>query len=192
MPPTFTFRDMFHSRTSIPAWEKHVVPRLNQTPYARWLEIGSCEGQSALWTLEHVLRGPGSTITCVDTWSDGRGWLKKEVAPTPTFEANFNTNTAPYESRIIKLKGLSRDILPTLKNGFHGAYIDGSHLKPDVLLDTEMTWPLLLPDAVLVFDDYGSKRWSGVRRAVDAFLKRPEIRREILHKEWQMIVVKLP
>jgi predicted O-methyltransferase YrrM len=193
MPSTFTFHDMFHSRTTIPAWEKHVVPRLSQTPNARWLEIGSCEGQSALWTLNHVLQKPDSTITCVDTWSDGKGWLIQEDTPASAFETNFDANTKSYTSRVIKLKGRSRNILPTLqKKTFHGAYIDGSHLEQDVLLDANMVWPLLLPNAVLIFDDYGSNRWSGVRRAVDIFLKQPEIRHEILHRRWQMIVIKLP
>jgi len=38
-------------------------------PDARFLEIGSYEGRSAVWFLEHILTGPGATLTCIDLFS---------------------------------------------------------------------------------------------------------------------------
>ena len=49
----------------VPSWQKHVIPALAGRENVHWLEVGSFEGRSALWTLENVFTGSGSTITCV-------------------------------------------------------------------------------------------------------------------------------
>src|SRR5690349_6873094 len=55
--------DCFSSR--IPQWEIDLA-RLAGQPDLRFLEIGSFEGHSACWLLEHVLTHDTSTLTCVD------------------------------------------------------------------------------------------------------------------------------
>ena len=37
---------------------------------------------------------------------------------------------------------------------FNFVYIDGSHLKADILSDVVMVWPLLMDGGVILFDDY--------------------------------------
>jgi len=51
MTPVFT-KDWFDR--AIPIWKKYVMPLINTVPNARWLEIGSFEGRSAIWTLENL------------------------------------------------------------------------------------------------------------------------------------------
>ena len=185
MTPVFT-KDWFDR--AIPIWKKYVMPLINTVPNARWLEIGSFEGRSAIWTLENLLLGPGSTITCVDPWPD--------IAThpfTPNYSSTFDANLAPHAERLIKLKGNSRDILPSLpRDTFHGAYIDGSHVEKDVMDDAQGTWPLLQKLAILIFDDYYHPRISypGVKKAVTRFLKDPSLHFKILHEGQQMIVLK--
>ena len=177
MTPRFT-SDWF--TWLVPSWKAHVVPRIHSIPNAQWLEIGSYEGRSALWTLEHVLN-PTSKITCIDIWG---------LKPHP-YEKTFNSYLASYTKRLTKLKGNSRDILKTLPSeSFHGAYVDGSHDESEVLHDAIETWRLTKPGAVIVFDDYASTEYPGVQLALDTFLKQPDIHFEILHKEWQVILLK--
>ena len=47
----------------------HVWPKIKDMMPRResFLEIGSYEGRSSVWTVEHMLDDNGS-ITCVDTW----------------------------------------------------------------------------------------------------------------------------
>lgn len=178
MNPTFT-QNWFPPHI-ISIWKRYVVPHIKTIPNARWLEVGSFEERSALWTLEHALQGPGSTITCVDIFKRG-------------YNPTFDSNLAPYANRLVKLKGRSRDILPSLpQESFHGAYIDGSHEEPDVARDARETWRLLQPGAIMIFDDYGNPDYSGLRRTIDGFLENPTIHSKLLHKEWQIIVIKLP
>lgn len=49
-----------------PLWYEHLGP-LDGRP-VRCLEIGSHEGRSALWIVQHLLSHPDSTLTCIDPW----------------------------------------------------------------------------------------------------------------------------
>lgn len=180
MAPTFT-SDWFSKMS--PYWEYHVAPRMRDvtdTRYLRWLEVGSYEGRSALWTLDNVLQTKPSTIDCVDTWGH-------------PYEALFDANTAEAVAagRLRKYVGKSCVVLPNLRpRSYHGAYVDGSHAEEDVALDLEHVWNLLRDGGVLVADDYASDEYPGVRRAVDAFLGSHFGHYVLLHKAWQVILVK--
>jgi predicted O-methyltransferase YrrM len=184
MTSTFT-ADLFTDH--IDNWNKHVVPHLQGVPNVRWLEVGSYEGRSALWTLDHILTGENSTLVCVDSW--GPLWL------TPsTTEARFDENLADRRN-VVKIKGASRDVLSTLpKCSFHGAYVDGSHAEDDAYQDACQVLPLLRPGALLVFDDYegdlppGKPQQFGVRQAVDRFLGEHRAEFRVLHRGWQAIL----
>lgn len=132
-------------------WLTHVAPLLGSRA-VKWLEIGSYEGRSALWTLENLLPAE-STITCVDHFD-------------ADYECRFDANVTD-NARIVKAKGRSRDVLATLEPGFVGAYVDGSHEEADVLDDARAARRLLIPGGVLVFDDYGM---PGPHAAIDRFL----------------------
>lgn len=178
--------DWFTSKT--PAWHAHVVPRLRDVSCVRWLEVGSYEGRSALWTLGHVLCGPGSTIVCVDLFSrDIPGidsWGNRDYARL------FDDNVQGREN-LIAVRGRSQDVLPLFaKEQFHGAYLDACHFEEAVTRDLELIWDLLLPGAVLVCDDYGCLEQPGARAAVDKFLGRPEVGHQILFVDFQIILLK--
>jgi hypothetical protein len=184
MSPSFT-SNWFGPMESI--WLEHVTPRLARTPEAQWLEVGSYEGRSALWILDHVLQGSGSHITCVDIWDSD--YMKRGGWGNPEYEKLFDTNTKG-NNQITKLKGRAEDILPSLRRIFHGAYIDSSHTEKSVLAEVRLTWDLLLPEAILVLDDYGSSQHPGVRKATNSFLVQPDIKHEILHQGFQLIIIK--
>lgn len=176
----------------IPTWQKYVVPLLASVDGARWLEIGSYEGRSALWTLDNVLSGKRSSLTCVDAWGS-------------EYEPRFDSNMVGRPN-VRKLKGRFSEVLPTLLTGenlgcFHGVYLDGSHEEADTLANANIAWRLLRQGGVLVFDDYGNPEYPGVQRAVDAFLAQSHVCYDPLYKgppvsvfpeqsSWQVMVVK--
>ena len=49
-------------------WPAHVLPLLDRQRPVNWLELGSYEGRSALWTIENMFLNPDSRVTCVDGW----------------------------------------------------------------------------------------------------------------------------
>jgi predicted O-methyltransferase YrrM len=180
--------DWFTNKTS--AWCEHVVPRFKNLPNVHWLEIGTYEGKSATWILDNVLQGPNAKIYCLDPFDSNFPYLGC-WAPNIHYEEVFDANVTG-DDRVVKLKGLSQDILPTLKDErFHGAYIDGEHNEKCILFEADAVWKLLLPGGILVFDDYGYVEQPEAKVAIDRFLSRPEIRHEVLFLGFQAMILKL-
>jgi predicted O-methyltransferase YrrM len=192
---TFT-ADWFTMKT--PAWRDHVIPHFQRKDGSpvhclpRWLEVGSYEGKSALWTLENVLAGKGS-VTCIDFFDDDLSYIS--LWATAGYEKRFDENTAKEreEGTIVKLKGDTRNLLPDLirqESRFHGAYIDGAHEEEMVWHDLTLTWSMLYPGAILVCDDYGFKDRPGAKMAIDRFLNVPRISAKVLFTDFQIIMQK--
>lgn len=125
---------------------------------SNFLEIGSYEGRSSVWTVEHMVPDSGS-LTCVDTWQGSEEHSQEDMAAVEDrFDHNINLVTTQFPRRdVIKLKQSSVDALSTLLSGgawFDFVYIDGSHQAKDVLTDSCLAWPLLRPGGFMVWDDY--------------------------------------
>lgn len=143
-------------------WPQLVFPLMPPHPL-NWLELGSFEGRSALWLVEHLLYHPASKIYCVDKW-DSRA--KPDPIAGYDYEAVFDENTR-HINQIIKRKGSTEEILPTFESRqFDGCYIDASHEKDDVLRDARQVLPLMKSGGVIIFDDYEWPVGDGVRQAV--------------------------
>lgn len=166
-----------------PVWVQLFESRVGQP--LQLLEIGSHEGRSTLWWLEHLLTHFDSRITCVDPWTPWR-------RPTP--EEFFDRNVATASHRVLKRKGFSQQVLPKLLlEGlcYDVIYIDGDHNAAAVLADAVLSWPLLRVGGIMLFDDY---TWVGdqvdllPKRGVDAFLDCYGPYLHVLHKAHQVAV----
>jgi predicted O-methyltransferase YrrM len=152
----------------------------------RMLEIGSFEGRSAIWFLENILTGLGSSITCVDGF-----W--------PPYGDVFDRNIAAsgLSARVIKRRGPSQEVLPTLaRASFDAMYIDGGHREEQVWADARHCWRLGKAGAILIFDDY---EWEPhlpledrPRRAIDRFLRKHAGKYELMQRGYQVTVRKQP
>jgi predicted O-methyltransferase YrrM len=175
-------------------WPTHVIPYLQRQKPLCWLEIGSFEGRSALWTVKNVFLHLASTIVCIDIWDT---WVVEGKVYDPKvrafdYEATFDRNTRGVPG-IVKLKGKSSQLLPILQpRHFHGCYIDGSHEEKEVLSDARMALPLMRPGAVMVFDDYERPESDGVKRAVDIWSAEFKSQIEMIHLGYQAIFKVLP
>lgn len=206
--PVFT-RDMFTDAavTGPGNWKTHVLPLLRGVKPIHWIEVGSHEGMSAIWTVDNILHDrPGSTITCIDPWCGA--WLNPEPAREWTFDHNVRGIGG-----LAKIRDMSHNALSVLRTRCHGIYIDGSHAEPDVYLDATLGFHLLAPGAVMIFDDYegllpdgcnakdcdnpemvsrytspDGKLLYGVKPAVDRFLSENRSRLKVVYSGWQMIL----
>ncbi len=86
------------------------------------------------------------------------------------------------------------DYLRYEKKQFDFIYIDADHTAAGVLLDAELSWDLLKPGSLLAFDDYEWRSGRGDRfdpaPGINAFLHRHNGEFRIIHKGWQMWVIK--
>lgn len=113
----------------------------------RVLEVGSYEGQSALFWHRFF----GAEVMCIDKWetfADG-------VQSAQEVEANFDLNVKglPIDS----VKGDSTAALNLLhaeKKVYDLVYIDGDHRRNQVMIDTCLAWRLLRRGGIMIWDDW--------------------------------------
>ena len=180
-------------------FKKWLAPFIGQPVAA--VEVGSWEGVSALWLMDNILTNPESVLHCVDSW-EGEECQKINGLDCARAERNFRENTAPYRAgcratcQIAIWKGRSESMLPDLQRGISFAYIDGSHISADVLMDIMLVWRLLHPGGVLILDDYlwPAPQLTELHRpklAIDAFLNIYQERLTILDRGYQVAVRKM-
>ena len=151
------------------SWSKWLAEFVGR-PDVFAIEVGSNEGESAEWLLQHILTGEGSELLCLDCWCDkvNDGRTSALVA-----ERAFDRRMAPFGTRITKVKGWSAAWVPFLPQGYQFAYIDASHDAVSVIEDSVLVWPHLSPGGVLIWDDYdwrlGATERDCPRLAIDAF-----------------------
>jgi predicted O-methyltransferase YrrM len=180
---------------NIPTWTRKLAAFKASHPQPDILEIGSYEGRSTLFLLTHF---PASRLTVIDAWS--RAWEHQDLAPQLSdAELRFDGNVAGYETRITKLIGRSAEQLGKLTSAgpaqFDLIYVDGSHYANDVMVDAALSWALLRPGGMLIFDDYiwldyhhDAKKSSC--RAINLFLRLIEGEYRIEHVAHQVIITK--
>ena len=140
---------------------------LNTQEELHILEIGSFEGKSTIWFLENILQNPNSTITCIDPWTSYsqdsksfKSYFKTDAEWDFTSHYNtflYNTEQSGVFNKVIINQGFSHDILPKLitqNKQYNIIFIDGNHTAPFVLTDAVLSWYLLKPNGIMIFDDY--------------------------------------
>lgn len=181
---------------SPPVWTQ-LVPHLPERK--NFLEIGSFEGRSTVWTVENMMED-GGEIICIDTWEGGEEHTNGEMDGA---EIRFDNNRKIVGEKfplrhINKWKTTSVDGLATLisdRKQYDFIYIDGSHIAKDVLTDACMCWPMLKEKGFMVFDDYlwrpqGFSTTQRPKIAIDSFINIFEDELLIAHSGYQLIVRK--
>ena len=182
MPPVYSV-DWF-SR-NIPQWEK-LFQSIAHKPGLRMVEVGTYEGRSACWLLEHVLTHPSSQLVCIDTF---------ELLPAAEEVFRKNIRDMGAEDRIVLRKENSTDALRNLPaQSFDAVYIDGSHEAADVLSDGVHAWALLKTGGLLIFDDYSESFFEDAihepSRAIDAFLYANAAAYDLVERKYQVVLRK--
>lgn len=184
MKPQFTQDWTSHH---FPVWEKH-LGHLRAKDAPQGLELGSYEGRSAIWFLENILTHARSNLVCIDMWANG------------DIYGRFLSNlvSANVHDRCDIRRGDTHKLTRNIKRSFDFIYIDADHSAEAVLSDACSCWPILKPGGIMIFDDY---LWTAKdpedtrippKDGIDAFLSAYRKSIEVLHREWQVIVRKLP
>ena len=177
-------------------WFKHhiavwdaILDEFKDSPGINYLEVGCYEGGSAVWMLENVLTHEESTLTCIDPFLP---WFGGEVSKKRFLS---NVKLAGGADRTNLIIGYSQVELRKLPlESFDIVYIDGDHSAIAVLEDAVLSWPLLKPGGLVIFDDYA---WQHSREpplrplmALDFFTEIYGPQAEIVHRDYQLILRK--
>lgn len=150
----------------------------------RFLEVGSFEGQAAVFMAENCAPAGGFEMVCVDSWMGG---IDHDPAIMSAVEARFDRNMAlvqakhSFQFRKLKsdsVEGLAKLLAEGAANSFDVSYVDASHQSPDVLADAILAFKLTRIGGVIVFDDYvwrmagpgGQDVLSAPKAGIDAFV----------------------
>lgn len=155
--------------------KKTLAPLINQP--VTIIEIGSFEGRSTIWFLEHILIHPQAKIMCIDPFTGNPEHIKEHIAVNG-IESRFDHNIieSGFGQKVEKMKMPSYIGLRKLPfNEFSAVYIDGLHISSAVLEDAVMSFRLLKNNGYMLFDDYD---WPVVlpeiekpKLGIDVFLK---------------------
>lgn len=155
---------------------------------ARGLEVGVYEGRSSQWWLLNILDHPDSRLVAIDPWGAKSAENRARLALDPKHGHRYEFHASSGQRALAAMFGSG---LPP----FDFAYIDGGKEAARVLEQSVLTWQLLAPGGICLWDDY---RWTwteGCRspkpteppaRAIDAFLDVYGTESEIVHRGWQV------
>jgi len=124
-------------------------------PNLRFLQLGVYTGDASVWLCNNILTDKSSILIDVDTWQES-----DELSHT---EMDFSAVEIEYKKKIENLTVVSVvsdtvEYLIRQRNNFMNAYdfiyIDADHTAVSVLMDAELSWPLLKSGGVMAFDDY--------------------------------------
>ena len=113
----------------------------------KYLEIGAFEGNSSMFVARKFKT---SKVYCVDNWEGKEEYYKIDFNK---IENNFDFNTHEYKN-ITKIKKNSDNFFLENNIKFSVIYIDGYHKATQVFKDFQNSWKSLLPNGIIIFDDY--------------------------------------
>ncbi|RJF67318.1 O-methyltransferase [Rhodopseudomonas palustris] len=171
--------DWFTSK--VPHWTTH-LKGFTKRPI-RFLELGSFEGRSAIFILNHF---PQAHLTCIDLFNG-------------EFENRFDSNLAEFGDRVTKLKGKAISHLDDLiaqKKRYQIIYLDAGKMRDPTLVMSIMAWAMLREGGVMIWDDY---QWKLDRPAdqrphdaINAFLDYKAGEYDVLWKGSQVMIRRKP
>ncbi len=138
------------------------------SPNFKYLEIGSYEGNSAIFVANNFKE---SEINCIDNWKKTEEYINHK--DFSEIESNFDYNVSDHPN-IKKFKMSSDNFFENNRKYFDVIYVDGYHYGPQVKKDCENAWKCLRKNGYLICDDYIWKFYENIEEnpcyAINQFL----------------------
>ena len=160
-------------------FERFLTPLAGQDRLI-FLQLGVFTGDASIWLCENILTGAASYLNDVDTWQGS----DEEAHKAMDFKDVYNTyldKIADYKYKVLTRRTTTTDYLLRECNQselFDFIYIDADHTTVGVLMDAELSWPLLKSGGIMAFDDYtwgqGMSPELTPTLGIDLFLSRHE------------------
>lgn len=164
----------------------------------KFLQLGVFTGDTSVWLCENILYHQSSMLTDVDTWQGSDEEMHESmdfadvyatyIEKTKKFQNIYHHQAKTFNFLIKSYCNLSPIPL------YDFIYIDADHTTVGVLMDGELSWPLLKSGGIIAFDDYewGSNLPMHLRAkpGIDLFLLRHKDEYELLAKNQQIWIRK--
>ena len=162
------------------------------------LQLGVYTGDASVWMLNNLGE---IELTDIDTWKGSDEVAHESLDFDDVYDIYIN-KISEYRKQVHVQRCTSTDYLLAqygpdrpLGEYFDFIYVDADHTTVGVLLDAELSWPLLKSGGILAFDDYTWNHESGDPRlapqvGIDLFLHRHEGEYQLLAKNTQVWIKK--
>ena len=162
-------------------FEKFLAPLVGQDRL-RFLQLGVYTGDASAWLCNNILIQQSSTLNDVDTWEGSDEEAHKamdfnDVYSTYIEKTKKFSNVYHYQAKTFNFLIKQYDATKSVPC-YDFIYIDADHTTVGVLMDAELSWPLLKAGGIMAFDDYtwGTELPAELSPAlgIDLFLARHE------------------
>lgn len=135
-------------------FEKFLIPLAGQQNL-KFLQLGVYTGDASVWLCKNILTGKNSRLRDVDTWLGSKEEAHESM--------DFNKVLEVYEEKIKGLPVITYKMTTTkylistdslVQDFYDFIYIDADHTTVGVLMDAELSFPLLKSGGIMAFDDY--------------------------------------
>jgi predicted O-methyltransferase YrrM len=192
------FPDWF-SAYAKPNFERFLIPLAGQDNL-QFLQLGVYTGDATVWLTENILTASNSRLYDVDTWRGSDEEVHKSLDFDDVY-SHYLARTLSSKVRDCRQTTISylTHALSCCEQGepleYDFIYIDADHTAAGVLVDAELSFPLLKSGGLLAFDDY---QWGAdlpasksPKLGIDLFLERHAGEYEILEQGLQVWIRKL-
>ena len=123
-------------------------------PNLKYLQLGAFTGDASVWLMENILTDPSSHLFDVDTWQGSDEIDHKSM----DFDDVYSVYKEKVKDLAIASVAMRTDeylirVREVFTESFDFIYVDADHTTVGVLLDAELSWPLLKSGGIMAFDD---------------------------------------
>ena len=137
---------------AIPLW-KRCFRQINK-PDVSVLEIGTYEGRSSCWFSDNVLDHDMATLDCVDPYTQDNHIGENKLLNEKRYHCFIkNILQSKNSNKITHYKMTSDDFFKNHHNTYDFIYVDGGHLKDQVMRDLLNAESRLNKGGILIIDD---------------------------------------
>ena len=179
-------------QTAQPNFEAFLIP-LAGVDNLKFLQLGVYTGDASVWLLDKVLTGKGANLTDVDTWEGSDEEAHETIDFDEVWKVYLNKTELLNKPTIYRQTTV--EFLKQTSYSYDFIYVDADHTTVGVLLDAELSWPLLKSGGIMAFDDY---TWGAhlpphkrPKLGIDLFLERHLGEYEVLVSNTQVWIKKL-
>jgi predicted O-methyltransferase YrrM len=123
------------------------------------LQLGAYTGDASVWMLNNLGE---IELTDVDTWEGSDEVAHESIDFDEVY--NIYCNKVERFNNVSHFRTTTQEFLMNKRNrsySFDFIYVDADHTTVGVLLDGELSWPLLKSGGIMAFDDYTWGHESG-------------------------------
>ena len=173
------------------------LPEFKDEEQLKFLQLGAFTGDASVWMATNILSDIHKhRLFDVDTWRGSDEPDHKSMDFNDVYEtyiAKVKPTHLVTAYRMTTVEFLTSD--KCRFGNYDFIYIDADHTTVGVLLDAELSWPVLKRGGIMAFDDYTWQHESGDPRlapqvGIDLFLHRHQGEYELLAKNTQVWIKK--